>query len=266
VLLALWARHLKTRRHWLVAATLGIVALLYAGGLSAAGWMLHAWADSERYVLRDVQSSDPASYPPDTRLYFLNLPVFAGQIGPALHMTTNRPDLQVYALTLAPDVFAAQQPLDILQEDQHTLLVTSHGKPWFAGPFGELVQLGWFGASRSTLKTGPVKVPPVAGPLPFRVEIVQTGQGGISSLRFTFDRPLDDPQQRIFVGSRAHAAWPLRLRCPGEVEGGLPQIVYSSARPQPAARSGLPALPGYVRLQATQRFFDRAVSFFDRWR
>jgi hypothetical protein len=202
--------------------------------------------------------------PEGTRLFFVNLPVFAGQVGPALHMTTGRPDLQVYPLTLAPELFVPDKPLLIVQEDDHTLLVMTMAPGWFAGDFGEQVQLGWFGSSRAELHQGPFSPQAAAGPLPFRVRVVEASAQGITRLRFTFDVALDDPRYRFFVSSSQHAAAALSIRgVAGPFDQGAARIVYAgSALPAVASEFAFASRarsPSYERLQWRQRVFDRII-------
>src|SRR5262249_19572808 len=148
----------------------------------------------------EVMATGPNEYPPKTHLFFINLPFFAAEAGPALRLATERDDLTIYPLTLAPEVFVSRAQVGLVQEDDYTLRLCARGEPWFAGDFGDLVQLGWFGARRSDLAEGQVSLQPAAGSLPFRVELVRADRRGIWEIRFVFERPLNDPQYRFFVG------------------------------------------------------------------
>jgi hypothetical protein len=206
VLLALWARRFWPVRPRLVGATLAALVGLYLAGWWAGTWTLQAAAAAERCVRQDVLATQPARYPPGTQLFFIDLPFFAAEVGPALRLEASRPDLAVYPLTFAPELFAPRQRVLMEQEDEHTLVLRRSAGEWFRGPFGEVVQLGWFGASRGDLPVGPLPLHPAAGQLPFRVEVVAADAEGVSALRFVFDRLLDDPHYRFFVGSPRHCA------------------------------------------------------------
>jgi hypothetical protein len=214
VLLALWARRLWPRHPRLVGGTLLAFASLYLFGQWCDAWVLGSGARTEHYVCADVLANDPANYPKRAQLFFINLPVSAAEVGPAIRLATDRTDLNFYPLTFAQEPFAQFGRFLIEQEDERTLLVQSLGKSWFSGPLGEDFQLGWFGASADLLHEGPVAQSPVAGPMPFRVEIVQADAHGVSALRFVFDRPLDDPHYRFFVGSSRGCARRLRFDGP----------------------------------------------------
>jgi hypothetical protein len=246
VLLALWTQRLWLRRRALVVGTLTVLLGLYGCGQGTGASMLHDSQAAEQCVLAEVAATDPASYLPGTSLFFVNLPMAAGQIGSALHLMTGRPDLQVYPLTLIPGLAPAEGQVHVVQEDEHSLLVATEGVSWFAGQAGELVVLGWFGSSRADLRPGPFPTPAVAGSLPFRVEIVKANREGVQALRFVFDRPLDDPHYRFFVGSIANAA-----QC-------------QSFPDRQTRGDKQPASERFYRLQSRQRSLDRAIELLDR--
>jgi hypothetical protein len=208
VLVALWAGRQWRSRPRLVAGTLTGLALLYLAGTWAGNQQIWAAAYAEHSVRDEVLATDPAAYPPGTRLFFLDLPLFATEIGPSLRLHSGRSDLEVFPLTYASEPFASRHRTEVIQEDDHTLLLRRQDKGWFSGIMGEDLQLGWFGASRQRLALGPVPPRLTAGDLPFRVEVVAKGPEGIHALRFVFARPLDDPSYRFFVGSPWRTAQP----------------------------------------------------------
>ena len=192
VLVAMWMRRLWLTRPRLVAGAAGLLGAWYLAGLWAGAWAVHSAARAEQLVRADVLATRPADYPHGTRLFFINLPFFASEVGPALRNAAGRPDLEVYPLTLAPDLFFPNTGIAVRQEDDHTLLVRSRGAAFFSGEFGDRVQLGWYGANRTDLADGPFPVRPAAGPMPFRVEVVGAEADGVRALRFVFDQPLKD--------------------------------------------------------------------------
>jgi hypothetical protein len=263
VLLALWSQRLWATRPRLVAGTLLALASCYLLGLWAGTWTVHSAADADRCVRRDVLATDLASCPPPTRLFFINLPFFAADVGPGLRLATGRADLEVYPLTFAPDLFVSCSPLSIEIEDERTLLLQAPARSWFAGNFGELVQLAWFGTSRSDLNPGPLTIHAAAGLMPFRVEVVRANSQGISALRFVFDRPLDDPHYRFFVGTPSQCAQLLSFH---RNESSSPQTKLGEKGARPAlvlvADPGayLPAPSAEVRrLRRMQSAYDRCT-------
>jgi hypothetical protein len=200
LLIATWAKHFWPTRPRLVAITTGTFAAWYLVGMWAGSWMLHSAATAERLVRADVMATNPKDYPAGTQIFFINMPFFAIEVAPSLRLAAERPDLEVYPLTFAPQLLFPMNEVNIEQEDERTFLVRLNGPMLFGDDFGDMVQLGWFGCSRSDLDIGQVAIAKEAGPMPFRVELVNADCTGVSSLRFIFDRPLDDPRYRFFLG------------------------------------------------------------------
>ena len=224
-LLAVWAAALGPRRPRLVSAAFAFLACSYLVGSWSTVRQMRASAYADQLVREEVLASEPQNYPPGTKLFFLNLPLFACEVGPAVRLATGRDDLEFFPLTLAPEPFAPRRMAEIHREGDRTLLVRMDGDGWFAGPFGEQVQLGWFGSSRSQLTNGFVKLWPGAGPMPFQVEVVEAGPRGIRALRFTFDKPLEDPCYRFFIGNPTH---PAQQWHPSGIPTGRSQDPYTS--------------------------------------
>ena len=229
ILLTMWARRLWPKRPRLVVGAAGVLAAGYLAGLWAGSWMLHSAATTERLVRADVLAARPADFPHGTRLFFINLPFFAAEVGPALRNAVDRPDLEVYPLTFAPELFFPDNRVAVEQEDDHTFLVRSRGGAFFGGDFGDRVQLAWYGASRTDLNRGPFAVRPAAGPMPFRVEVVEGDATGVRALRFVFDRPLKDAGYRFFLSSRRAFAEELHF------DGGPIAAPDSDDDPDPGA-------------------------------
>lgn len=211
VLVALWARQLWPTRPRVVVAFTAALCSSYLVGTWTGAWILSSAASVEHLVMEDVQSTAPSDYAPGARLYFINLPFFAAEVGPALRLATRRTDLEVYPLTFAPEVFLPCSPVLVEREGERTLRIRKLGAGWFSGTFGDLVHLGWFGASRSDLSSGPYTPLRAAGDLPFRVDVVRADHDGVSDLRFTFDHPLDDPRAHFFLGESGGCARPIRF-------------------------------------------------------
>lgn len=252
VLLALAAqRWWQAGRRWTLAVP-AVLGLVYLGGQWSEAWQLHSAAGTEREVRQAVLATNPRDYTPHARLFFLNLPMFAAEVGPSLRLATDRQDLHVYPLTFAPELFAPLAPVEFHQEDERTFQVRATGAAWFSGALGEQVQLAWFGSHRQDLRPGPYEPRPAAGPMPFTVEILQSTEMGVSSLRFTFDRPLTDPCNHFFLGTREGWARPIVFRGPGQ---------------PPALRDGdMPAPEIRLRnLRRMQSAYNRVMNVLLRW-
>jgi hypothetical protein len=216
VLLALATQRWWKGQHRRVLAVPALLALLYLVGQWSGNWLLSSAVGTEREVRQTVLATQPRNYAPQSRLFFLNLPFFAAEVGPGLRLAADRPDLHVYPLTFAPQLFALQTPVAVYQEDERTLQVWAIGAAWFSGAFGEQIELGWFGGRRRNLVMGSYQPRPAAGPLPFDVEIVESTESGVSALRFVFDRPLTDPANHFFLGTGEGWAQPIAFRGPGQ--------------------------------------------------
>ena len=166
VLLTMWARRLRPLQPRLVGCTPGRSGGGYLAGMWAGAWMLHSAATAERVVRANAWTPGQPSIR-RARACFSSISPFSPlKSAPALRNAADRPDLEVYPLTFAPDLFFPNTRVAVEQEDDHTLLVRSRGDAFFAGAFGDQVQLGWFGAGRGDLKVD--RSPCGPRPLPCR--------------------------------------------------------------------------------------------------
>lgn len=249
VLLVMLAAKFKPRWPRAVTAILCLVFAMNLVGLWGGTWLLYACTSAEKMTRDSVEAADPAHFPRETHVFFINLPFFAMEAGPAIRLASGRPDLDFCPLTLAPDAFAPGRSVTVQPENNHTLLMRIDPPGWFSGRFGEQVGLGWFGACRGDFPVGPVAIPPFAGKLPFRVEIVERDIRGIAALRFVFDKPLGDPGYRFFLGAYSECAQPLHFTADGTM----------SLDPATPAQQRIMG-----RLRRMQGSFNRMVSFLDR--
>jgi hypothetical protein len=249
VVLGLWVWKFWPSRPRLVGCAAGALVVWYLVGWWGNVWCLRATAVAEASVREEVLAGNPHAYPAGTHLFFINLPFFGAESGPALRLATDREDLTVCPLTLAPEVFVSRTQVGLIQEDDYTLRFCARGEPWFAGSFGDLVQLGWFGARRCDFVEGPVSLHPAAGSLPFSIEVVRADRRGIWELRFVFEQPLKDPHYRFFVGLPWRSALPLRFPLPDDDlpdEGSVDPIQFS-------------------RLKRMQMAFERVTWLLNCW-
>jgi hypothetical protein len=208
-LLAVWAGNRWPQRPLHTATVLGGLLLTSVVGQAGVAWQMHAGAAAEHAVLAAVLADHPERYPPATRILLVNMPPFAAQVGPAVRLRTGRPDLEVVALTPAPEPYAiVHARCDFVAVDEHTV-VARCAPGYFAGAAGD-AYLHWFGRDRAELQTGPVAAGPPAGELPFRTTILCEDANAIQTVAFRFDAPVADPHYRFFVGSRTSPAarWP----------------------------------------------------------
>src|SRR5262249_52334770 len=138
------------------------LAIWYTGASSLGSFAFHSAANTERLVRADVMATHPEAYPPNTRIFIINQPFLAAELAPSLRLATDPADLEVYPLTFAPQPFYPGSDPIVEQEDERTLLVRTQGPPMFCGDFGNLIQLGWYGAKRGDLHPGAFTPAPVA--------------------------------------------------------------------------------------------------------
>jgi hypothetical protein len=253
VLVALWARACYPVHPRLVGAGLGLLAVWCLANWWCGIAMVHGAAAAEHAVVRQVVSAGAQHFPVKTKLFFIDLPFFAMEVAPAIRLTTDRSDLDVYPLTLAPDLFASRDDVSIEVEDERTLVLRRKGAGWFCDTLGEEVQLGFFGANRDVMVPGAFAHHPQAGPLPFRVEIVQADRNGVQAVRFRFDQPLDDPAQRFFARWSDACAQPLEFHrsSSGQIGLGLPGdwgVTREDQRDLSRMQRVQKALHGYIHL------------------
>src|SRR5205823_4324257 len=96
-------------------------------------WLFRSAVRAERLVRAEVLATRPEDYPAGTRLFFLNMPFFAAESGPALRLAAGRPDLEVYPLSFAPEMFFPRTEMTVAQEDDRTFVLRSRGAPLFGG-------------------------------------------------------------------------------------------------------------------------------------
>jgi hypothetical protein len=201
VLIVVWGGRWWPSRPRMVAMAGSALAMWYLAGLWAGSWMLHSAATAEKIVRADIMTTQPGLYPSGCRLFFLNMPFFAAESAPALRVAVERSDLEIYPLTFAPELFFPRSRVVIVQESRHTFSIHCGSRSLFGGAFGEDVELGWYGGRLKDLNLGVNEPDPVAGAMPFRVQIIEMGPDGVRALRFIFEQPLSSPAYRFFLGS-----------------------------------------------------------------
>jgi hypothetical protein len=223
-LLAVWAGHRWPERPVHTATVLAGLLLANIVGQAGVAWQMHAGAAAEHAVLAALLADHPERYPPATRIILVNMPPFAAQVGPAVRLRTGRPDLQVVALTPAPEPYAiVHARCDFVGVDEHTV-VARCVPGYFAGAAGD-AYLHWFGRDRAGLRAGPVTTNPATVDLPFRTTVLGEDATGIQAVAFRFEAPIDDPHYRFFVGSRMNPA----TRWPGDDGPPVPQPALARA-------------------------------------
>ncbi len=118
--------------------------------------------------------------------------------------------IRTHVLTFAPDLLHANQPCTLRQIDDHTIEVTSAGKPWFSGLLGRFLIDG-------LRENGRLQRDQVIVADPFITHVVDAGQNGIRAIRFRFKEPLSSPGYQFYFTSPVCSALPLRFGKPRKV-------------------------------------------------
>jgi hypothetical protein len=184
----------------LVVVVLNGVGLTF--GSWAMGWVYGASTGIEDLVLRDVRQSSPTPIRDHHHLFFINTPMLAYYVVPALEQETGLHDLHGHVLTFSPSPLLMDQPGRVQRLDDRTLRVSVEGEPYFAGIAGKALIQG-MGMEQM----------PVEGDLYdaglYTVSVEKAEDGGVRSLLFRFARPLESPDYHFFLTSRQRFAYAL---------------------------------------------------------
>ena len=149
-----------------------------------------------RYVWRGIVRGEQVIYAaiehetarpePGSKLFFINLPV-AGIYGTAaMREAWNLDDLEGYVLTFAPHPLMMNTPATCTALNDHELVISTDSPGYFSGLSGSMLRAGM--RPDSPLEAGTI----VPGEL-FDATILEGDAHGITSIKFAFHRPLDDP-------------------------------------------------------------------------
>jgi hypothetical protein len=150
----------------------------------------------EDQVATEVASYAGQMHDGDT-LYVANLPIIAHYVRLAVEYKTGLRNLHVCGLTWAPRVLGlvdTELESEITWVDRHTIEVRLGGDRYFGGALGRLV-------SEASGNVVPAQTQQSAAVSGFKVQVLEGDKEGVQALRFTFDRPLDDPHVHLFWGS-----------------------------------------------------------------
>ncbi|MBU0617933.1 MAG: hypothetical protein KKI02_09470 [Planctomycetes bacterium] len=194
------ARKAGSERRRAVARIVAIgSALIFGVSTHFYGIALDTAQAVEDRVVEEIAASPQPVTDGDT-LYIANLPVIAHYVRLAVEERTGVRDLQVVALTWSPRLLGVATPSELTWVDERTIEVRVSGDRYFSGPLRLLIEQAAGGQSPLALHQ----------PLRYKSFIVEPLAGdseGISTLRFTFDRPLAQTGVHLFWGSRTRWAY-----------------------------------------------------------
>ncbi len=192
-------------------------------------WQWTGIIAAERYVPAWVRVSPPERSVRD--VFFINLPFVNIYCKPQLVQKLGPwfEDVDVHALTFAPDAVLIEQTTYVEQLDPHRFRLRIAGQPYFSRLLGRFLIEGFRGGGR--FHSGDEF--DADG---FRVRIVEADDEGVRCLEFSFDRPLADP---------SHCFYLVTPEC------GAARLRFHETIPPPVAapRIELPAPPSRTEIE-----------------
>ncbi len=171
---------------------------------------------SEQVLYADLLAGPPPSVP-NSRIFFINLPMLGVYAPVVARAGWDRPDLDGCVLTFAPSVLRAQQPCVVDATGPNELLVTMSAPGYFAGPSSRML-LGLTRAGRPLEPGRTVHTEEFdATLLPAResdAALPLSPSAGPTKVRFVFRRPLASPEYRFYLSSPDRPAQPLCFDAP----------------------------------------------------
>ncbi len=195
VMLAVMVRAL--RRRWRsVAAAVVLASSLWSLAIYRFAW--RGIVRNEQVVYADIEDNTPRPAP-GARLFFINLPVAGIYAAVALREAWGLDDLEGYVLTFAPQPLMMDRPSVVQRVGPRELVVSTPPPGYFSGLSGRMLIDGM--RPGQPLAAGMV----IPGEL-FDTTILQADPRGVTRLKFTFKRPLDDPSYYFYVSTPARPA------------------------------------------------------------
>jgi len=188
----------------------GAVVGVHAVGLPLLcwmfGWVYRAGTSVEDVVIAEVLS-DPRPLKQGDHLFFINLPLLAYYIIPAIEAETGLADLAGTVLTFSPSLMRMEARCAIEQTGPRTLTVRVEHDRYLRGSGGRVL-LEAMGLP-TELRTGMTIRARSDDEELRRVDILEADADGVRALAFTFRRPLSDPSYHFYLGSRYRFAYPI---------------------------------------------------------
>lgn len=159
---------------------------------------------TEDLVVRDVVAADRPLRPGD-HLFFINLPVLAYYVVPAIEEELEIDGLRGHVLTFGTDLIRMHKASSVEVVDAHTLRIRApEGEPYLAGITGRML-MGVMGMSHVLKQGVPIQAEE------FSVTPIEMDGEGIAELEFHFQRPLDERDYHFYLGSPQFMAYPLDM-------------------------------------------------------
>lgn len=193
-------------RGWLRPVVTVVVVGLTLWSLVLYRWCWRGIVRSEQLVHADVLDHTERP-PPNSELFFINLPVAGFYTSVALQETWGDRTLRSHALTFAPHPLMMREPFTLRQISDHELSLSTPEPGYFSGFSGQMLVGGmWPGEEITEGRT-------FAGEL-FDTTVVRRKAGGVTELLFHFHKPLATPGYYFYVSTPERGAWRLRFDRP----------------------------------------------------
>ena len=147
----------------------------------------------------DELATAPSGLQAGDTLYVANLPLIAHYAQLAVRRQTGIEDLRVVPLNWAPRLLGVATPAELRVIDERTIEMTVAGDRYFSGPSGSLI-------TESTGSSLPEKLAQPLRCKDFTVQLVDSDELGIKTLRYVFHEPLSRSGVHFFWGSRTRWA------------------------------------------------------------
>lgn len=175
------------------------------GGLTwSTGFAYIRGTLAEDLVARDVVQRDRPRAEGE-HLFFINLPVLAYYVVPAIEQELGFRDLRGHVLTFAPDLIRMLSPSGVEVLDAHRLRIRCpEGNPYLSGITGSML-LGVMRMEDKIAQGRPIEA------AEFTVTPTEVTPDGIHALEYTFRQRLDSPEYHFYFGSPHFMAYPLNM-------------------------------------------------------
>ncbi|HPU28156.1 MAG TPA: hypothetical protein PK458_18415 [Phycisphaerae bacterium] len=188
------------------AVVCGCIIFILAVGLGLYAWSMgFAYVRgvlSEDLVVREVKRQVKPLRDGD-HLFFINLPVLAYYVVPAIEQELGYRDLKGHVLVFSPDLIRMESPGEVEVLDRHRLRIRAPAdKPYLAGTTGTML-LGVMGIDRNLRQGQQID----AGL--FTVTLTKMDDEGVRELLYEFREPLDSPNYHFYLGSPQFMAYEL---------------------------------------------------------
>ncbi len=203
------ARRLPLARTLIVSLVLGLHAIGLTLCCWSFGWVYRAGTAVEDVLIADVLEHGRPLKEGD-RLFFINLPLIAYYIIPAIKAETGLSDLNGTVLTFCPSLMRMEARSHVERTAANRLTVRVDDDRYLRGSSGRVL-LEAMGLPTELPAGTTIEARSERDELR-QVDVLEADREGIRALAFTFKRPLADPSYHFYRGSRQRLAYPIDFR------------------------------------------------------